>query len=200
MYDKRVDNVSSRLSFSTVYFNFFQFLLTFPSFLLVIDTRIKLAVINLIIEFILVIFILVIDKSLVSVLVGEIVIHFLVCEDIVDIVIVAEVDILDRFLFLLLGQFHHRFLDRNLFAELDQVQMLEFLRSGSRRNQMSGNDVFLESTENIDLAEGSGIGQNSRGILERCRRNKAFRFQRGFRDTEKNRFAFLPFLRASSLA
>src|SRR5213593_3948867 len=63
-----------------------------------------------------------------------------------------------------LGFFHHRRADGlTFFNELDLAMLSE---SGSGRDQMTHDHVFLEATQFIDLAQCGRFGQNAGRILE----------------------------------
>src|SRR6266849_4242904 len=65
--------------------------------------------------------------------------------------------------------------------------------SRARRNQVTHDDVLLESAEAIHFSERSRFGEHARCVLERRRRNKAVGFERCLGDAEQHRNGFRRF-------
>src|SRR4051812_26548934 len=70
-----------------------------------------------------------------------------------------------------LDVFDQRFADR--FALLDELDLAHGRETSPCRNEMAHDDVLLEAAQTIDLAERCRFGEDARGVLERCRGNKA---------------------------
>src|SRR5262249_46388625 len=75
----------------------------------------------------------------------------------------------------------------NGLAFFNQFELPMFRKTRSGRYQVTHDHVFLEAAQPIDFAEGRRFGENTCGILERSRRNKAVRFQRSLRDAKQDR-------------
>ena len=62
--------------------------------------------------------------------------------------------------------------------------------TGAGGDEVAHDDVFLEATQPVGFAEGSGIGEDPGGVLEGGGGNEGLRFQRGFGDTQEDRLGF----------
>ena len=61
-----------------------------------------------------------------------------------------------------------------------------FLKPVPAGNEMAHDDVFLESAQPVDLAEGCRFGEDARGILKGCRRDEAIGLKRSLGDAEQH--------------
>ena len=84
---------------------------------------------------------------------------------------------------------------------MDQIKVAVRLEAGSRRDEVTHDDVLLESAESVRLAEGGCFGENTRCVLEGCGRDEAVGLERGLGDSQQNggRFRWLSTLRADAL-
>src|SRR6478672_6793189 len=83
------------------------------------------------------------------------------------------------------GVFHHWCANR--FAFFHQLELTMLRETGSGRNQVTHDHVFLEAAQPIDFAQSGRFSKHTCRILERSRRNKAVGFQRSLGDPEQHR-------------
>src|ERR1035441_1895450 len=80
---------------------------------------------------------------------------------------------------------------RQRFGTLDDIgvnrQPLVSAKACTRRNQAAHDDVFLESTQEVDLAANSSFGEHLGGLLEGRGRDEALGRERRLGDTEQER-------------
>src|SRR5690349_1082738 len=67
------------------------------------------------------------------------------------------------------------------------VHFLVSIHTSSRRNEVADDDVLLESKQLVASAANCSVGQNTRGLLERCSRDERLRRERCLGDSEKQR-------------
>ena len=60
--------------------------------------------------------------------------------------------------------FRHLLFD--LLTEVFESDGLQTLRTSTRRDQVSGDHVFLEAVQRVDLADGGCLGQDTGSVLE----------------------------------
>src|SRR5699024_7955952 len=63
------------------------------------------------------------------------------------------------------------------------------LQTGSRRNQLTDDNIFLQAYKVVHLALDSGLGKNLGRLLEGCRGQEGICSQGGFGDTKHNLFS-----------
>src|ERR1700739_2895820 len=73
---------------------------------------------------------------------------------------------------------------------LDRLHIAMIAETGTSRNKVSHDHVFLEPAQVIDLSESSRFREYPGGILERGSRNEAVGLQRRLSNTQQNRDGF----------
>src|SRR4029077_17054324 len=83
------------------------------------------------------------------------------------------------------GVFHHW--RANRFAFFHELELTMLRETGSGRNQVTHDHVFLEAAQPVDFTQRSRFSEHTCRVLERSRRNKAVGFQRSLGDPEQHR-------------
>ena len=77
-------------------------------------------------------------------------------------------------------------LEEGGFAEMDKLDVVVRLEAGSCRDEMTHDDVLLETAEAVGLAEGGRLVEDTGGVLEGCGLDEAVGLERGLGDAEQH--------------